>query len=402
MSFGFSLRRSFARVRERCDSFASIAAALWLLSILSSAALAGPMEQARRMHDRLAGVPPTDQVLLDMFNDIDGGDEIAAAYRAMENSGFYNVTLKNWAAPWTNRDQSVFVPLNDYTATVIGMVRDDVPFNTLLSANIVYVGAGGLGLPAYSMTDNNHYEQMETQGIDLQANLIQMAQTAVTDLPAAGVAGIMTTRAAAEAFFVAGTNRAMFRFTMLNHLCNDMEQVKDITRVPDRIRQDVSRSPGGDSRIFLNNCIGCHNGMDPLAQAYAYYDFDETLQRIVYTPGQVQQKYFNNDANFPAGFVTPDDNWANYWRAGPNELLGWNSSLPGSGVGAASMGAELANSQAFAQCQMKKVFKAVCLRDPVDQTDRSQIDTMVGSFTNGGSYNMKRSFAEAAVYCKGP
>jgi len=297
----------------------------------------------------------------------------------------------------------VFVPLNDYTATIIGMVRDDVPFNTLLSTNMVYVGASGLGLPAYSMTDNNHYEQMEAQGIDLQANLVQVAQTAVTDLPLDAVAGIVTTRAAAEAFFIAGTNRAMFRFTMLNHLCNDMEQVKDISRVPDRIRQDVSRSPGGDSRIFLNNCIGCHSGMDPLAQAYAYYDFDETLQRLVYTPGQVQSKYFNNDANFPPGFVTPDDSWTNYWRAGPNELLGWKGpGLPGSGNGAASMGEELANSQAFAQCQMKKVFKAVCLRDPADGFDRGRINLMVTSFTNANSYNMKRAFAEAAVYCKGP
>ncbi|MGI9341575.1 MAG: hypothetical protein ACR2QV_01915 [Gammaproteobacteria bacterium] len=363
------------------------------------------MEQARRIHDRLAGVPPTEQVLLDMTDDINGvggRTEVDAAFRAMDNPGFYNATLKNWIAPWTNRDMDLFVPLNDYTATVIGMIRDDVPFNTLLSANILYVGAGGLGLPAYSMTDNNHYEQMDTQGVDLQADLVQVAQTDVTDIPLAGVAGIVTTRAAAEAFFVAGTNRAMFRFTMLNHLCNDMEQVKDITRVPDRIRQDVSRSPGGDSRIFLNNCIGCHTGMDPLAGAFAYYDFDETTQRIMYTPGQVQPKYFNNDDNFRPGFVTQDDSWANYWRAGQNELLGWDTGLPSSGFGAASMGAELANSQAFAQCQMKKVFKAVCLREPVDQPDRTQVDTMVTSFRNGNAYNMKQSFAEAAVYCKGP
>ena len=64
------------------------------------------------------------------------------------------------------------------------------------------------------------------------------------------------------------------------------------------------------------------------------------------------------------------------------------------------MGAELANSAAFAQCQMKKVLKAVCFREPVDAADRGQIATMVSSFTNG--YNMKRAFAEAAVYCKGP
>ena len=42
------------------------------------------------------------------------------------------------AVPWTNRDQTVFVPLNDYVATFIGMVRDDVPFNTALSADLTY------------------------------------------------------------------------------------------------------------------------------------------------------------------------------------------------------------------------------------------------------------------------
>ena len=65
------------------------------------------------------------------------------------------------------------------------------------------------------------------------------------------------------------------------------------------------------------------------------------------------------------------------------------------------MGQELANSDAFAHCQVKKVFKNVCLRDPVDAGDRNEINSMVLSFQNGG-YRMKQVFAEAAVYCKGP
>jgi len=378
--------------------------------ILSGAAMsasAGSLEQARRMHDRLAGVPPTDQVLLSMRDDIDGvggRNVINAAYTAMQDSAFYTVTLKNFAAPWTNREQDVFVDLNDYTATVIGMIRDDnVPFNTLLSADILYIGASGLGLPPYSMTNNDHYVALEQQGIELNAtNLVRTTQTAMTDLPPEAIAGVMTTRAAAQAFFIAGTNRAMFRFTMLNHICNDMEYVKDTTRIPDRVRQDISRSPGGDSRIFLNNCIGCHSGMDPLAQAFAYYNFDETLGegRIVYTAGLVQPKYFINADNFRPGYVTPDDRWDNYWRAGPNQLLGWDGNLIGSGNGAASMGQELANSDAFASCQVKKVFRSVCFRDPVDATDRLQISSMTNSFKNGG-YRMKQVFAEAADYCKG-
>jgi hypothetical protein len=222
----------------------------------------------------------------------------------------------------------------------------------------------------------------------------------VTDLPASATAGIMTTRAAAEAFFIAGTNRAMFRFTLLNHLCNDLEQLKDITRSPDRIRQDVSRSPGGDSRIFLNACIGCHSGMDPMAQAFAYYNFDAGSARLQYTPGVAQPKYLINADNFTYGYVTPDDHWDNYWRSGANSLLGWDSNLPGSGSGAKSLGVELAGSRAFAACQVKKAFRTVCLRVPGNAADHGQVDAMVVDFM-AGNYNMKTVFAEAAVYCMG-
>jgi hypothetical protein len=187
---------------------------------------------------------------------------------------------------------------------------------------------------------------------------------------------------------------------MLNHLCRDMEAVHDTSRPPDRIRQDVSRSPGGDSRIFLNNCIGCHNGMDPMAQAFAYYDFDETQSRLVYTAGAVNPKYFINADNFKAGFVTPDDAWENRWRNGPNTVLLWKAGLPGAGNGAKSMGEELANSDAFASCQVEKVFKAVCLRAPVRQADRTVVGTIASGFKNNG-YNLRRVFAETANACKG-
>jgi len=372
--------------------------ALGLLGLgLSMTAQAGPREQAKRIHDRLAGVPPSESVLMQMEMMIPT-DPQGAAQIAMQNPNFYNVTLKNYAAPWTNRARSVFVPLNDYIATVVGMIRDDVPFNTLLSADIIYVSNDG-SLPAYSNSNNNHYEEIENRGIDMQSTLEQRQQSTVTGLPAAATAGVMTTRAAAEAFFVAGTNRAMFRFTLLNHMCNDMEQMMDFYLVPDRIRQDVARSPGGDSRLFLNNCIGCHAGMDPLAGAFAYYNFNEETGSIEYTPGVVQPKYFNNDVNFPFGFRTTDDSWMNYWREGQNRHFGWDSSLPGEGNGAKSLGQELANSDAFASCQVRKVFRAVCLRQPEDDTDRAQVQSMVASFQGG--YNMKQTFAEAAVYCMG-
>jgi hypothetical protein len=369
-----------------------------LLALAATAVAAGPREQAKRMHDRLAGTPPDAATLDAMAADIAGGSPLDAALAAVEAPSFYNVTLKNFAAPWTNEEQSVFVPLNDYTATVIGMVRDDEPFSTLLSADILYVGSGIN--PPYSNGNNDHYETMENQGTDLKATLVKTSQSAATGLPADAVAGILTTRAAAAAFFIAGTNRAMFRFTVLNHLCKDLEELKDVTLPVDRIRQDVSRSPGGDSRIYMNNCVGCHTGMDPMTQAFAYYDYDEATGRMLYTPGTVRPKYLINADNFRPGYVTPDDRWDNTWRHGQNRLLGWSASLPGSGNGARTLGVELGSSEAFARCQVQKVFRNVCLRDPVDGADRAQIDSMVASF-RGNGYRLKRVFAESAVYCRG-
>lgn len=360
---------------------------------------AGPNEQAVRMHNRLAGVPPTDAVRTQMATLISNGNPQGAAQLAMSNSGFYNVTLRNFVSPATNRAQSAFVPLNDYTATVIGMIRDNVPFNTVLSADVLYVGNTS-GAPPYSPSNNNHYQYLDDHGVDLRTALVATTQSSVTGVPSAATAGVITTEAAAAAFFIAGTNRAMFRFTMINYLCNDLPQVMDLTRPPDRIRQDVSRSPGGDSRVFLNNCIGCHAAMDPMVQAFAYYNYDPTATQLVYTPGQTQAKYHINTGNFPYGFVTPDDSWENRWRSGPNAVLGWSSGLPGKGNGAKSLGQELANSQAFANCQVQKVFQAVCLRPPSDAADRSAAAQIVADFQSGG-YSMKQVFAETAVYCMG-
>ena len=380
-----------------------------LVGLLSASVMlpanAGPREQAKRIHDRLAGVPPTDAVLTQMENLIAGGNATGAADVAMDNVNFYNVTLKNFAAPWTNREFSVFVPLNDYIATVIGMIRDDEPFNTLLSADITYT-APGVG-PAPSAANNDHYAQLEANNVNLRDALVRTSQSSVQGIPGSATAGVITSRAASEAFFIAGTNRAMFRFTLMNHMCNDLEQVKDLKLAPDRIRQDVSRSPGGDSRLFLNNCIGCHTGMDPMAQAFAYYNFDETSGRLEYTGngpglgGTVQPKYFNNDLTFPQGFRTPDDQWDNYWREGQNAYLGFSPSLPGSGFGAKSLGEELGNSEAFASCQVRKVFKAVCLREPENAADRQRVDQLTTDFMTTFGYRMKDVFAETAVYCMG-
>ena len=391
-----------------------VCASTGLLATLAiSTATAGVEEQAKRIHDRIAGVPPTATELTDMVNAMNGAAEggkgrAAALAVPLDNKNFYNVTLKNMYTPWTNEAQTVFAPLNDFTATMIGIIRDEQDFRTVLYGDVVYTGIDDAdALPAYSNDNNDHYAALESQGVDLSdlSKFGMGSQSAFNGLPANATSGVLTTRAAAKAFFVAGTNRAMFRFTTLNFLCNDMEQLKDTTRPTDRIRQDVTRSPGGDSRIYMNACMGCHSGMDPMAQAYAYYEWsgEEGSEdgHIEFTDGTVQSKYFNNENNFPYGYVTPNSQWNNYWREGPNGWIGWDDNLPGEGNTASSMNQELAHSDAFAQCQVKKVFSTVCLRDPTTASDLMQMEGFVTRFTGTHNYNLKAVFADTAEYCMG-
>jgi hypothetical protein len=405
----------------KCVGYASLA-----LSILSSSLLhAGQTErdEARRMHERLTGVPPTNTVLTTMEGLIASNPE-DAAIEAMKNPAFYNVTLKNYVAPWTNEAQSVFVPLNDYSATVIGLIRDNVDFRAILHGNILYTGNVS-GIAAYSNANNDHYEQLEQKG-PIDGNLaddtilVKKTQTEVTGLPDEATAGVITTRAAAAAFFSAGTNRAMFRFTMMNHMCTDVDPLKDVSRVPDRVRQDVSRSPGGDSRIYMFNCVGCHAGMDGLSGAFARYEYNEAAEEMEYTANAIAAKYLINSDNFKHGYVTTDDSWVNYWRNGQNKLLGWadksSADLSSAGItfddkdhahgnGAKSFGHELANSYSFARCQVKKAYQAVCLHNPDDYAaDRELIDGIngVGGITRSfmTDYNMKNVFAKVAASCR--
>lgn len=390
-----------------------------LTLFIGQIAFAGELErrQAKRIHDRLTGIPATNAVITQMETALlsdDSGKSAAAI--AMQNPAFYNVTLKNFAAPWTNEEQTVFVPLNDYSATVIGMIRDGVDFRKILYGDIIYTGNNS---PAYADNNNAHYEALENLGPvagDLSDNTILIADTqsnvtGIGKADSSSVAGVITTRAAAKSFFSDGTNRAMFRFTLMNHLCTDLEPLKDISRVPDKIRQDVSRSPGGDSRIFLNSCIGCHAGMDGMAGAYAFYEYDYTNDKetgsLSYIGGTVRDKHLINSDNFKSGYEMDDDSWVNYWRNGPNWLLGWGPSANldakgnATGNGAGELGIELANSHAFAQCQVDKVFQAVCFRDPNDYSaDRNERDTIVTAFKSGG-YQMKQVFGDVAAWCKG-
>jgi hypothetical protein len=112
----------------------------------------------------------------------------------------------------------------------------------------------------------------------------------------------------------------------------------------------------------------------------------------------VVKKYHINAATFRPGFVTEDDEWTNYWREGQNAILGWGAGT-GSGNGAKSLGIELANTRAFAQCHVERVFRHVCLRQPADAAERSAVGTMTERFMGANQYSLKQAFRETAEFC---
>ena len=154
-----------------------VALAILVAGVVTATASAADRDKAKRIHDRIAGVPPSEQVLDQMEALVASGDRMGAAQIATENASFYNVTLKNMAVPWTNRDQTVFAPLNDYVATFIGMVRDNVPFNTALSADLTYTVSGAT--PAPSAANNDHYANAETAAINLKTALQSTTQSSI-------------------------------------------------------------------------------------------------------------------------------------------------------------------------------------------------------------------------------
>lgn len=357
-------------------------------------AAATPKEQAWKLHNRIAGVPPAPATLAIMTKSIQDGVPEAAVEEAMKNKNFYNIVLKNWIKPWSNREQTSRDELNDFTATVIGIIKDDIPFNKVLSEDIIYTVNGST--TAYSTTDNNHYKNAEAQNADLSTLLMSQSQSALTGLPPEAVSGVLTTRAAGAAFYSAGTNRRVNRFTFMNFLCHDYEALHDINLPQDRVRRDVERNPGGDSRTFLNKCVGCHAGQDGLGGAYAFYDF--VGGKLVYTPGIVVTK-MNHNVYYKDGFVTTDDSWVNYWSTGQNqEKLHFAGTGPIRGKGVKELGSMLTASKGFSQCMAKKVFQLVCLKDPINTDDVAMMKSFADKFEQS-NYDMKDLIINTSVGC---
>ena len=433
--------------------------------------------QARQLYMRLTSVPPSPELLRLMKESVMKGRTDLAAFKAMENILFYSVTIRNMVSAWTNREQSPFVPLNDATALMVGLVYENYAFNEALYGDVLYSAHPAadyrgpvdlpnartipplltqvgqqltyqwlatdtritFGSPPDGTTREDHFTSLDRATQEWPRLLHRGKQSDVyrqatgttggsalastqTNIDSSNIAGILTTSTFARAGYQAGTNRRGIDMLMKNFLGRDMRAMHD-TSLPDTwVGPDVDPAPGGDFRVYQNECRGCHAIMDGFRGAFAYFDFNQggltynpenipTRNEVSCAddPGPGVHKFFRGCNLAPYRRRTEDDSWTNMARTGVNRSLGWRDG-PSSGRGARSFGLAIARAQAFSQTMAKHVFKQVCVRDP-NEAETNSLSKVASSFETGfenydtlsasGPYNMRALFAIVSTMCFG-
>lgn len=346
---------------------------------------------AQKLFQRLTGTPLllTDQALADMTKLVTAGDLKGAAHIATTDASFYDVTVRDVATPMSVKDGSPLAGLNDFQATFIGAARDDLDARTLLTGSYLYEAFDDLGLPPVDSGNNDHFTQFDTKGFSPNRNL-RKVDSQYPDIPEQ--AGLLTSRAWAEAHYNAGTNRRSVRMAIDQFLCTPIEQWRDHGLLDYHVHRDVDRHPGGDPSDYQNRCRNCHAPMDGMVGAFARFDY--VNGHITHSgPDRVAPKYNQHAYVYPDGYITLDDSWVNYATVDQNTQFGWRGATEGQGINA--FGTMLASSRAFSRCMTKRAFQEICRRAPVD-SEAPLIETLTDGF-EGGGYKLRALFEAVAT-----
>lgn len=409
------------------------------------------LKKAKKMFELLNGVPTPifNPRLKEMADLIDENRLFDAAGHAIEdnngpdfsnpadttyyNPSFYNITVRDFAAPMSTRDESVNTDMNDFIATVIGNVRDNLSAKDLVSGDYFYMAdPSKAAVPSNVERDilrsNQHYAALSAGGFNLARVLVKTKQqlftgTSVVDNP--DPAGLITSRAFMSSHAIAGTNRRMVEYTFRQFECIPIEKWAYAQSSDSWIGRDIDRAPGGSHTKFVQSCRACHSRMDPLRGAFAYYTFSNNFIKNTLVAPHVSAFNTNEDMNMgavtglrtgdPGAATLPANNYVNYVVKKMNhndhvypggyvmtdnsfnnaaidtegaKYFGWRSSL--AGKGAHDLGLMLAQSEGFSRCMAKRVFKTLCKRDPAS-TEDALIRSTATEFENQG-YKLKYLF----------
>ena len=364
--------------------------------------LEASLDQARRLYERISSLPPSDNEVAQMAQLMAEGKTDQAAFIAMNNNGFYTLTLRNMFTPLSNEEKLLDLPLTDFAATAAGLVRDNEEFHQILHADVIYTAndeaqtytqdftvgnppvivtlnsntperplrrangafdnVNNAGLPPEgkvrpiirsdeSYRDNLHYSDLEN---NFSSNWIEVLQKRTQSetiysasyvtpgderVPLMDIAGLLTTRQFSSAAYSGGTNRRPYAMLMENFMCNNLESVHN-SNLPDTyVRQDIDRSPAGDDMAFQTQCAGCHTHMDAASGAFVLFDYRG--DRTFWNSPDLNNpnnKIFRLAGLYPAGHRPTGNSWKNLLRFGPNSRLGFRQI---NGVGSLDQGTGL-------------------------------------------------------------
>lgn len=376
------------------------------------------LKRAQEIYLRMTGVktPIFNPALSQMVQRLNANDPVGAAALATADPNFLNITVRDFAARMSNRDEAVNVPMNDFTATIIGAVRDQINAQRLLYDNIVYMAdPAKAAVPSNVEMDivksNNHYETLGNDRFDL-GKVLTVAQQKVFDgrsvVNNPTPAGLLTTRQWIAAHAVAGTNRRPVEFAFREFLCTPLEKVADSTGPDNVVGRDIDRFPGGSHSKYTTTCRACHTILDGFRGAFAHFTFSNNIVKHSYVvtqaadadeeaagfgmqqnPIYVTRKLNHNEDVFREGRVIQDDTWVNNAVYGTNaSTFEWSKT---SGKGLKEFGQLLANSKQFPTCMAKRVFASVCKRQ-AESSDDEMIRQTASEFSTTRNYNLKWLF----------
>lgn len=362
-----------------------------LLAGAAQARTDDPQSVAMHLFKRLTGTPILlkDPRLAQMVTAVTKGDLQSAAHIATDDDHFYGDIVRGFAAPMATRSESPLVPLDDFQATIVGAVRDDLDARTLLTGNYLYAANLSTGVSLYSPSDNQHYADLEAGHFSLKEVLVKLEPQPQNF---SDHAGLLTSRGWASAHLIMGTNRRGVEYVFREFLCTPIQIWRDPGMPDFHVRRDVDRVPGGNPTTYQTTCRSCHALMDGMGGAYARFDFVTDTLRY-FGPDGVASKMNKNGQMYPQGYVTLDDSWFNQANQHQNVAFGWRGPLSGNGLNAfATM---ISNAKGFSSCMTTRVFREVCKRNPLS-TEAALIQSLADGFESDG-YKLRSLFENVAV-----
>ncbi|HND85329.1 MAG TPA: hypothetical protein PLU50_05950, partial [Pseudobdellovibrionaceae bacterium] len=393
------------------------------------------IQTALRLIQRLTSskINVRDPLVAEVASKLASGDRIGAAELVTNERNFYNVTVKDFAKKMSNRPETILVPLNDFAASFIGVVRDEIDARLLVSGDIMYLGRPTIApsdLVLHVLASNDHYQFLDQKNFDLSKALVrvdqshpwtdargrvvtgQMIRSSVTTaVKNPDPAGVLTSKSFMENHAVAGTNRRLVEFTFREFMCTPIQNWADVAASEAMITRDIDRFPGGDPQAFASTCKACHTVMDGFRGAFARYNYatDMIKHTFVHKNGPDTNNFLTpQDSNgvvakinlnnvYSAGNVVTDDYWENNANVNSNAaFFGWRGSNIKRGYGVGSLGAMIGNSERFSLCMAKRVAEAVCKKQMSTADLSGWLSGMSKQFESDG-YNLKKLFQRTAL-----